>query len=186
MFIKNRVCKPGDLWIILINSTYFLVSALTLRSVSYLVIAGTLATLQVGCNRQQPGGPSGAISALNSKPISTPVATSPATQAAALVEPAVVTVHTVGHPLAGPTYQEFFGEQSQTQTTPRGAGSGVIISDDGYIMTNDHVVADAVTVTVDVNDKPYTATVVGRDPVSDFAVVKIDTKGLKLTPAKLG
>ena len=149
---------------------------------------GLLAALQAGCNGNSASSKQAAITSLDSTPKGGPVGTSPATTAAALVEPAVVTVHTVGRPAYGPAspIQQFFGQQDQQQTTPRGAGSGVIISADGYIMTNDHVVADAVTVTVDVKDKPYTARVIGRDPVSDIAVVKIDTKGVKLTPAQLG
>ena len=59
------------------------------------------------------------------------------------------------------------------------SGSGVIISDDGYIVTNNHVVdgADEVTVTLS-NRKSFKAKVIGTDPSSDLAVVKIDAKGL--------
>jgi Do/DeqQ family serine protease len=59
------------------------------------------------------------------------------------------------------------------------SGSGVIISDDGYIVTNNHVVdgADEITVTLS-NKKSFRAKVVGTDPSSDIAVVKIDAKGL--------
>jgi serine protease Do len=61
----------------------------------------------------------------------------------------------------------------------KGAGSGVIISDDGYILTNNHVVdfADEVNITM-VDGKDYQATIVGRDPSSDLAVLKIDAKNL--------
>ena len=59
------------------------------------------------------------------------------------------------------------------------SGSGVIISDDGYIVTNNHVVdgADEVTVTLS-NRKSFKAKVVGTDPSSDLAVVKIDAQDL--------
>ncbi len=61
----------------------------------------------------------------------------------------------------------------------KGAGSGVIISRDGYILTNNHVVdfADEVTVKT-VDDKEYQATIVGRDPSTDLAVIKIDANNL--------
>ncbi len=61
----------------------------------------------------------------------------------------------------------------------RGGGSGVIISDDGYIITNNHVVKDAKKITVYlVNKKKYDATIVGTDPTTDIAVIKIDASGL--------
>src|ERR1039458_9777505 len=61
----------------------------------------------------------------------------------------------------------------------RASGSGVIISDDGYIITNNHVVAGADEVTVTLSDrKTYTAKVIGSDPAYDLAVVKIDAKNL--------
>lgn len=61
----------------------------------------------------------------------------------------------------------------------RASGSGVIISEDGYIVTNNHVVdgADELNITLP-NKKTYKATVVGTDPSSDLAVLKIDAKGL--------
>ena len=71
--------------------------------------------------------------------------------------------------------------QSQVES---GAGSGVIISSDGYILTCDHVVSGASNITVTIGDKDYTATVVGEDSTSDIAVIKIDADGL--TPAIVG
>ena len=119
--------------------------------------------------------------------------------AAAKVDGAVVTVHTVGKPVAGagmggdPIFRQFFGGGGPAQPqTPRGAGSGIIISADGYILTNNHVVADTSKLTVNVGDKSggmgkaYDAHVVGADPVTDIAVVKIDTAGVKLPVAQLG
>ncbi len=64
------------------------------------------------------------------------------------------------------------------------AGSGVIISSDGYILTCAHVVDGASTITVTIGDKDYTATLVGEDTTSDIAVIKIDADGL--TPATVG
>ncbi len=61
----------------------------------------------------------------------------------------------------------------------RASGSGVILSSDGYIVTNNHVVQEASKVTVTLNDKrEYNATVVGTDPSTDLALLKIDEKEL--------
>ena len=65
-----------------------------------------------------------------------------------------------------------------------GAGSGVIISSDGYILTCAHVVSGASQITVTIGDTDYTATVVSEDDTSDVAVLKIDATGL--TPATVG
>ncbi|MCX8056721.1 MAG: S1C family serine protease, partial [Ignavibacteria bacterium] len=66
-----------------------------------------------------------------------------------------------------------------------GTGSGVIISSDGYIATNNHVVKDAKSISVTLNDKrKFSAELIGTDPLTDLAVIKIDAKNL--TPAYLG
>lgn len=66
-----------------------------------------------------------------------------------------------------------------------GAGSGVIISEDGYILTNNHVIEGANTITVTLDDgTSYNATLIGTDDQSDVAVIKIDATGL--TAATLG
>ncbi|MBP5410261.1 MAG: trypsin-like peptidase domain-containing protein [Prevotella sp.] len=69
----------------------------------------------------------------------------------------------------------------QIQTPKRAAaGSGVIISADGYIVTNNHVVdgADELTVTLNENSKEYSARVIGADKTTDLALIKIDAKNL--------
>lgn len=76
----------------------------------------------------------------------------------------------------------FFGNQVEMRTT--GTGSGVIISRDGYIVTNNHVVQNADQVNVRLADKrSYVAKVVGADPRSDLAVLKIEATNL--VPAEL-
>lgn len=61
----------------------------------------------------------------------------------------------------------------------RGSGSGIIISDDGYIVTNNHVVENATKVTVGLSDKRnFDAKVVGTDPLTDLAVIKIEASNL--------
>ena len=65
----------------------------------------------------------------------------------------------------------------------QGSGSGVIISADGYIVTNNHVVADADELSVTLNDhRTYPATVIGADPSTDVALIKIDEMGLPAIP----
>lgn len=59
-----------------------------------------------------------------------------------------------------------------------GAGSGVIVSADGYIVTNNHVIDFADEIIVKTTDKEYEATIIGRDPSTDLAVLKIDAKNL--------
>ena len=71
--------------------------------------------------------------------------------------------------------------QSQVES---GAGSGVIISSDVYILTCDHVVSGASNITVTIGDKDYPATIIGEDSTSDIAVIKIEADGL--TPAIVG
>jgi serine protease Do len=66
-----------------------------------------------------------------------------------------------------------------------GAGSGVIISEDGYIVTNDHVISGAQSIKVRLsNDQEYIATLIGSDRRTDLAVLKIDAEGLQ--PATMG
>lgn len=75
--------------------------------------------------------------------------------------------------------------QFMMQYISQGAGSGVIISEDGYIVTNYHVIEDATNISVKVNNENvYTAKIVGADQQSDLAVLKIDATGL--TPAAFG
>ena len=70
--------------------------------------------------------------------------------------------------------------QAKIRMPPQhGAGSGVIVTKDGYILTNNHVVDDADEVKVALQDgREFTAKVVGRDPKTDVAVIKIDAKDL--------
>ncbi len=84
-------------------------------------------------------------------------------------------------------FRRFFGEpprQQQPRQAPKkrrssGQGSGFVISPDGYILTNNHVVADADTVKVQMeNGQEYTAKIIGTDPPSDLAVIKIEQTDL--------
>src|SRR6266852_3311130 len=78
-----------------------------------------------------------------------------------------------------PGFQDFFPNLRRRPQVEQGSGSGFIVSSDGYILTNNHVVAGADKVTVRLYDKrEFTAKVVGTDPNTDVAVIKIDARGL--------
>ena len=78
-----------------------------------------------------------------------------------------------------PIMQWFYGDRNAQPKVVNGWGSGVIISGDGYIITNNHVVESAESVDVTLNDKrTFTAKVVGRDPASDIALLKIKADNL--------
>lgn len=82
-----------------------------------------------------------------------------------------------------PLLRQFFGdnlpEGVERESKEQGLGSGVIVSQDGYILTNNHVVAGAEALTVKLaNDREVPARLVGADPKTDVAVVKIDATGL--------
>lgn len=74
-------------------------------------------------------------------------------------------------------------DQPQERTVPRGIGSGFIISDDGYILTNNHVIDNSNAIFVTLTDgKEYKAKVIGTDARTDVGLIKIDAKGLKPLP----
>ena len=79
-----------------------------------------------------------------------------------------------------PFFRFFFGDEYGYGNRERqGSGSGVIIRQDGYIVTNNHVVSGATTIEVTLNNnKTYEATVIGTDPATDVALIKIDATGL--------
>lgn len=109
--------------------------------------------------------------------------------------PAVVNIFTLqkvkqNHPLFNdPAFREFFGtqvpEQNQGQAE-NSLGSGVIVRPDGYILTNNHVIAQADQIVVALQDgRRAEAKVVGTDPDTDLAVIKIDLDKLPVLPFKL-
>ncbi len=85
-----------------------------------------------------------------------------------------------------PFFQRFFGPQLRQRPRKfkqRGQGSGFIISKDGYILTNNHVVGEADSISVKLADgRKFKAKVIGKDPQSDVAVIKIDAKDLPVLP----
>lgn len=96
------------------------------------------------------------------------------------------------NPFDDDIFEFFFGPQQRRrpnrQSEPEeqrqtGLGSGVIISDDGYIVTNNHVVEEAERLEVTLNDnRSFNATVIGTDPSTDLALIKIDATGLPVIP----
>ncbi len=100
------------------------------------------------------------------------------------VTPAIVQITVVSERESSQRDFFFFPFRDMPQEQ-RGSGSGIIISEDGYIITNNHVVENANRVSVGLSDKRnFSATVVGTDPLTDLAVIKIDANGL--VPAFLG
>jgi serine protease Do len=105
------------------------------------------------------------------------------------VSPSVVTIRSTERARAGrqvpfddPTFREFFGDrlpQQQPQRRVQGVGSGVIINSQGYILTNHHVVDGALEIRVELTDnRTFNAKLVGSDPPSDVAVLKIEAGNL--------
>ncbi|HUH01922.1 MAG TPA: DegQ family serine endoprotease [Kofleriaceae bacterium] len=87
-----------------------------------------------------------------------------------------------------PGFREFFGDRlPRQQQRQHGLGSGVIVSADGVILTNNHVIAQAEEITVTLHDgRDFKAKVVGTDPKSDLAVLRLEGKHSGLKPASLG
>jgi serine protease Do len=108
------------------------------------------------------------------------------------VSPAVVTIRSTERArpaqqfpfMDDPNFRDFFGDrmpqmQQQPPQRVQGVGSGVIVNPDGYILTNHHVVDGAIEIKVELTDnRTFTAKLVGSDPPSDLAVLKIDAKNL--------
>jgi Do/DeqQ family serine protease len=101
------------------------------------------------------------------------------------VSPSVVQIDVTARDEKQDVISHFFGRGGGTdEPVARGMGSGVVFTADGAILTNNHVVEEALTINVRFRDGRYLpARLVGRDPATDIAVIKVDATGL--TPAKL-
>ncbi len=85
-----------------------------------------------------------------------------------------------GWSTGNPAFDEFFGLRNQRPQMARGFGSGVILSEDGFIVTNNHVVDNAQNIKVILNDKrEFEAKLIGTDPSTDIALLKIEAKDLQ-------
>jgi serine protease Do len=112
------------------------------------------------------------------------------------ITPSVVTISTESKPKKGKApkgkdpLKDFFGEDffdKMAPTPQRGLGTGVIVDEQGHILTNNHVIGESDEVSVRINgDRTVKAKVVGTDPRTDLAVIKIKVKEALPKPAKLG
>lgn len=179
----------------------------TTNSIVLVVRAGIIVSLAIvvsllgACNRQNPSSfrlastsdpsPKSATNApaTTSNPSVMPVASY--ADVVSKVAPGVVTIHSeirVRQPqqfpfMSDPFFRQFFGERGMQQPPVErkreALGSGVIVSQDGYILTNHHVIDGANQIKVDLNDnRTLEARVVGSDAPSDLAVLKVDAGGL--------
>jgi S1-C subfamily serine protease len=141
-----------------------------------LASGSTFALIQVGL-RQNPAAASSGVPATNASLAGTGVTSTPADSSAvaAAALPSVVTI------TESTTVASRFGGS----TDATGVGSGIILTSDGYILTNNHVVENSTSLSVQLSDgRTVSAHVVKADPDHDLAVIKADATGL--TPATLG
>ncbi|HEX8456962.1 MAG TPA: DegQ family serine endoprotease [Pyrinomonadaceae bacterium] len=176
-------------------------AATTARRLSRLACALVASFIFVGCNAVgSKATETGNNPQLNFAPTNAATGAAIAQQnsyadVVARVAPAVVTVRSERraraaqqHPfMDDPMFREFFGQRvPNTPQTPRreeGLGSGVIVTADGYLLTNHHVVDGADEIRVELSDRRVlTAKIVGSDPPSDLAVLKIDASNLPVLP----
>ncbi len=164
-----------------------------------VVSAFALAGLGMASTAHLTGPPAAKSAAAETAPAAAPGAPGSFAGLAKKLSPTVVNVKITKIEKAGPSFQipegpfgDFFKQfpnrspQVPENRRVQGTGSGVIISADGYILTNNHVVDGAKDVTVTVGDKEeYEAKVVGRDPKTDLAILKINAKE-SLPAAQLG
>src|SRR6266850_8385429 len=179
----------------------FLISKARVAKLLSILLTLAMLVFSLGaCNRQNPPLRFASTSdpGINNAPINNPPGNGAAVPGVSYadvvsrVSPAVITIHSeirVRAPqqypfLDDPLFREFFNQrggppQPMPEQRAHGLGSGVIISTDGYILTNHHVIDGADQIKVDLNDdRTLDAKVVGTDPLSDLAVLKIDASNL--------
>lgn len=165
---------------------------ISLRSIQYTIICSLAVACLAGCSgkndsplflesKRKPGEADAPVKDVPSDILSTQKAFS---TVATKVTPCVVNISTVSRKKIvqpffemSPFFEDFFGAPQYRRD--KSLGSGFIISKDGYIVTNDHVVRDAESVQVKLsNDKVYDAKVIGGDHKTDIAVIKINAADL--------
>jgi Do/DeqQ family serine protease len=162
-----------------------------------LFVLLVLTSLLGACNRQNYLSPSSASTSTTPADYTTTSKTGNIIQGLTFadvvsqVAPGVVTIHSqmrVRAPqqfpfMNDPTFRDFFGNRGIPTPPPyqsmMALGSGVIVSADGYILTNHHVIDGADQIKIDLNDnRTFDAKVIGSDPPSDLAILKIDAASL--------
>jgi S1-C subfamily serine protease len=162
---------------------------MSLRRWSQLLILPILLVLALASygfvSSNQPLTASAApAAAASSTPVSTASTLPDIASVAAKVRPATVLIYNYGQTSTGRGIPGQ-GAQGGSGDVPQGAGTGFIIDPTGYIITNNHVVEGAQKLTVTLpppDNRSFTATLVGRDPQTDLAVVKVDGQNLPTVP----
>ena len=159
-----------------------------LRKIFFIATLAVMTMMPTGCTAQNEtdnNQQDKTIERQSLQPLPSLVTQTDFTEVAARTIDAVVHIKTEMTKLT-PLYQSFFGmiiDRGVRRQTYNAFGSGVIISPDGYIVTNNHVVQDAERLTVTLNNKrELPARIVGIDPATDLAVVKIEANDLQYIP----
>ena len=151
-----------------------------------IVMLAVLTAMPCGCTAQtEKNTENQIVTRVQQQPLPSLLTQTDFTEVAARTIDAVVHIKTEMTKLT-PLYQSFFGmiiDRGVKRQTYNAYGSGVIISTDGYIVTNNHVVQDAERLTVTLNNKKeLPARIVGIDPATDLAVIKIEADNLDFIP----
>jgi serine protease Do len=153
-------------------------SVLATALLAAALASGSTAVIVAGVASNAGSAAATAPASANAVPAGTTVNQTPSdiTAVVAAATPSVVTITSETEARRG---------LSPFEVPATGVGSGVILTADGYILTNDHVIADSSSLTVMLEDgTEYPATVVKADPDHDLALVKVEATGL--TPARIG
>ena len=151
-----------------------------------IVMLAVLTAMPCGCTAQtEKNTENQIVTRVQQQPLPSLLTQTDFTEVAARTIDAVVHIKTEMTKLT-PLYPSFFGmiiDRGVKRQTYNAYGSGVIISTDGYIVTNNHVVQDAERLTVTLNNKKeLPARIVGIDPATDLAVIKIEADNLDFIP----
>lgn len=151
-----------------------------------IVMLAVLTAMPCGCTAQtEKNTENQIVTRVQQQPLPSLLTQTDFTEVAARTIDAVVHIKTEMTKMT-PLYQSFFGmiiDRGVKRQTYNAYGSGVIISTDGYIVTNNHVVQDAERLTVTLNNKKeLPARIVGIDPATDLAVIKIEADNLDFIP----